>query len=198
MTNLEKVEKLREKANVTYEDAKAALEATDWDMLDAILKLEKEGKIREQASASEGFEFNTDSTEDVNAAETQQGFQNADTPQQIVESYQTHQEEQKKKESGKLDGFWRWCKKILKKSVDNKFIVNRHGEQVMEIPVLLLVVLLLASVWTILIIMAVGLFFGFGYSFAGPDLGRKDINDAMAKANNVADDIKNGFQNEKE
>lgn len=95
-----------------------------------------------------------------------------------------------------MDVFWAWCKKILKKSVDNKFIITRHGEQVMEMPVLLLVVLLLASVWTILIVLAIGLFFGFGYSFAGPDLGRDDINETMAKANNVADNIKSEFQHE--
>ena len=37
MTNLEMVETLREKANVSYEEAKAALEASNWDLLDAIL-----------------------------------------------------------------------------------------------------------------------------------------------------------------
>lgn len=68
----------------------------------------------------------------------------------------------------------------------------------MEIPVLLLVILLLLSVWTILIVLAIGLFFGFSYSFAGPDLGKQEINDAMAKANDVADDIKSEFQKDSE
>lgn len=127
MTNLEKVERIREKTGVTYEEAKAALEAADWDMLDAILQLEREGKIEEQQGAAGSFASEADYS---------------DTPQQIVESYQSHQEEQKSGK-GKMDVFWAWCKKILKKSVDNKFIVTRHGEQVMEMPVLLLVVLLL-------------------------------------------------------
>ena len=46
MDKLEKVEKLREKTGVTYEDAKAALEACDYDMLDAIIYLEKLDKIK--------------------------------------------------------------------------------------------------------------------------------------------------------
>ena len=42
MTNYEMVEKLSEKMGVTLEEAKTALEASDWDMLDAALLLEKE------------------------------------------------------------------------------------------------------------------------------------------------------------
>ena len=45
MDHYEMVESLRTKANVTYEEAKAALEASDWDMLDALVLLESEGKV---------------------------------------------------------------------------------------------------------------------------------------------------------
>ena len=36
MDNFEKVEKLREHANVSYEEAKQALENSNWDILDAM------------------------------------------------------------------------------------------------------------------------------------------------------------------
>ncbi len=45
MDHYEMAENLRIKANVTYEEAKAALEANDWDMLDALVLLESEGKV---------------------------------------------------------------------------------------------------------------------------------------------------------
>ena len=45
MDHYEMVETLRAKANVTYEEAKAALENSDWDMLDALVLLESEGKV---------------------------------------------------------------------------------------------------------------------------------------------------------
>ena len=45
MDHYEMVENLRTKAKVTYEEAKAALEASDWDMLDALVLLESEGKV---------------------------------------------------------------------------------------------------------------------------------------------------------
>lgn len=45
MDHYEMVEKLRQKANVSYEEAKAALESTNWDILDALVLLENEGKV---------------------------------------------------------------------------------------------------------------------------------------------------------
>ena len=44
MTELEKVEKLREKANVSFAEAKEALDNTGGDILDALIYLEKQGK----------------------------------------------------------------------------------------------------------------------------------------------------------
>lgn len=45
MENLEKVEKLRKKADISYEEAKEILEECDWDLLDAVIKLESMGKL---------------------------------------------------------------------------------------------------------------------------------------------------------
>lgn len=47
MDQLEKVEKIREKTGVTYEEAKAALDAAGGDVLDALVYLESQGKIKE-------------------------------------------------------------------------------------------------------------------------------------------------------
>ena len=51
MERMDKVEKLREKTGVTYEDAKAALDACGWDMLDAVVYLEKLGKLSGRCSS---------------------------------------------------------------------------------------------------------------------------------------------------
>lgn len=44
--NLEMVDLLRSRANVSYEDAKTALEACDYDVVEALIELEKKDKIR--------------------------------------------------------------------------------------------------------------------------------------------------------
>ncbi|MHC1786596.1 MAG: hypothetical protein AB9880_06025 [Christensenellales bacterium] len=45
MERIDQVETLRQKAGVSYEAAKAALENSRWDLLDALVSLEKEGRI---------------------------------------------------------------------------------------------------------------------------------------------------------
>ena len=57
MEMMEKVERLREKANVTYEEAKAALEETGGDLLDAIVLLERQGKVKEPAQSTFSTEY---------------------------------------------------------------------------------------------------------------------------------------------
>ena len=48
MDRFEMVEKLREKARVSYEEASDALEKCRWDLLDALLLLEREGKVHRE------------------------------------------------------------------------------------------------------------------------------------------------------
>lgn len=44
--NLEKIDLLRERANVSYQDAKDALEKCNYDLVEALVYLEKENKIK--------------------------------------------------------------------------------------------------------------------------------------------------------
>ena len=77
MEHLEKVEKLKEKANVSYEEAKAALESCDWDILDALVKLESEGKVNGTDTAA----FSTQGSP---------SDEKPKSPQQLAESYQNY------------------------------------------------------------------------------------------------------------
>lgn len=46
--NLEQIDALRERANVSYEDAKEALEKCNYDIVEALVYLEKQNKINPQ------------------------------------------------------------------------------------------------------------------------------------------------------
>lgn len=176
MNNLEKVEKLREKADVTYEEAKAVLEECDWDLLEAVLTLEARGKIKEKTTAS----YST------NGQSSTEGPKN---PQQVAESYQ-HYQENKEKEKGAFHTIWEGIKYLFHKGCENRFVVRKNGEQIMEIPVILMILLMIAFFWCLLILMVVSLFFGFSYGFAGPDLGKENVNNAMNKATEAAENLK--------
>ena len=57
------VEKLKNKTNISYEEAKEALEKSNWDILDAMVFLEKEKKI-EPPSVSVYFTNNSNISEE--------------------------------------------------------------------------------------------------------------------------------------
>ena len=104
MDNLEKVEKIREKTGVSYEEAKAALEATNYDVLDAIIYLEKNGKVK---------------APEVTSYTTEQAQQ---TSTEFEQAQQEYTRDCNKKTFGQMmDQFFSWCGRLLKKSVDSKF-----------------------------------------------------------------------------
>lgn len=177
-TSLEKVELVRSKTGVSYEDAKRALEVSGGNVLDAIIWLEREGKAH-TATAS----YSTGATDGGQA-------QGGNSPE-MIRAQQEYQESSKKSEA------WESIKRVLQNSIDYKFVaVRRDGDQLVRLPVLVPIVGLFvwgATIW----LLIVGLFFGVRYRIDKPDdashSGSKvtaDVNDAMSGAADFADTIK--------
>ena len=72
---LEQVERLREKANISYEEAKAVLEEAGGSLLDALILLEQRGKIHSDAGKSAHYSTRPGSNggTDAGASEPQAG-----------------------------------------------------------------------------------------------------------------------------
>lgn len=64
MITLEQVEKLRKRANISYDEAKKALEETNGDILQAIINLEKKNLIKPPAGG--GYYSSKESQENRN------------------------------------------------------------------------------------------------------------------------------------
>ena len=171
MDHFEKVEKLRERANVSYEEAKQALENSNWDILDAMIYLEQSGKVRgpEQSSYT------------TQAEKVKIDF---DDDKECKSSF-----------SDNLRRFGHWCQKVLEKGNNNSFCVERDDNEIFRIPITLLVVFLLFAFWVVVPLLVVGLFFNMRYHFAGPDVRSVDIdlNKAMDSAAEAAENIKSEF-----
>jgi hypothetical protein len=177
MTHFEMVEKLREKANVSYEEAKAALEKADWDLLDAMLILEKQGRI----GGSDDRENN--------------GTGEYSTKREK----KTERAEKDRHTFGeKLGKFGRWLARMVAIGNANNFEVYRNGEKLLTISVTTLVVLMLFTSFLPIVFMIVGLFFGFRYTFQGPNFGREAINNAIDRAANMADGLKRVFKEKRD
>lgn len=180
--NLDLVEKLVEKTGLSYTDAKSALEKADWDILEAIINLEAEGKVGGTGSYSTRTASSAEQQNDGSAAE-------AETAER---KKNTRNEEYKKTTVSVLE----WLRSVFDKGNTNNIeLYNKNGERVLGMPVTVFVVLCLISVGTVLVLMLVSLFFGVRYRFSGPELGKESINNVMSKATDVADNIKNDIKN---
>ena len=176
MDHFEKVEKLKERANVTYEEAKQALEASDWDVLEAMIYLEKAGKA--DGTARVGY---TASENDSSRAEAEKKTQT----------------EGKESFGEVLGRFGRWCAKWINKGNANSFCIEKDHKEILRVPVTLLIVLLIFAFWVIVPLMVVGLFFDMRYHFRGPDIKSVDLNKAMDTVADAAENIKSDIADQK-
>jgi len=167
MITIEQVEKLREKANVTYDEAKTALEATGGDILEAIIYLERQGKVEPPQN---GGRFD---------------FGDKKEPEQKKEYHGNGESI-----SGLIGRFFKWVGKIIKKGNVNIFEVVKNEEAIISVPVTVLVLLLIFAFWIIVPLIIVGLFFGYRYIFKGPDLEKTGVNNVMKSASSAAENIK--------
>jgi hypothetical protein len=162
MDNYEMTEKLVEKTGVSFAEAKEALEKTNWDMLDAVILLEKEGKTAKKSAS-----YST------NAA-----------PSPELVPAPCHSECKKK-----AKGFWQTIKNFLTK---NKLILkDKFGSEIFSIPVWLAIAVFIIAFWLVIISMVLAFIFGYRISFMGPDLGSESINGAIDKAASAAESFVN-------
>ena len=168
MTQFEMVEKLCEKANVTYEEAKAALEAANWDLLDAIVFLEQEGKVKKSTSH---HSTQSEPIEEEEAPKT--------VPLRV-----------------QIRKLWQLFLKLLRIGNVNHLVVSHNGKQVFSLPVTVVAILLICSCMGVLVAIAISLFFGVRYSFKGEHLGKESVNNVMQKATDVAEQVKESIEDE--
>ncbi len=179
MDNLEKVEKIREKTGVTYEAAKEALEASNYDVLDAIVYLEKNGKVK-------GPEVQVVSVE---------ANENKERSEKFKKTQDDYEKNCKRKTRHYINDFFKWVGALLKKSVDTSFVVERKREVLITMPVLVLIIFLIFMFWLICPLIIVGLFCDCRYRFEGVKETKFDINDFCDKCADGAENLKNSFTN---
>ena len=174
MERYEMAELLAQKAGVTLEEARQALVDNDWDMLDAMVALERAHRPAPSAITIE-----------------------TETPDEQEEVKPVKNVSEKKKEPFFTNGFaaiWGYMVKLWHVLISNDFVVLRKQSQLLAVPVLVLVVLMLASFGLMLVVLIAGLFCGCQYRFEGRQLGRDAVNSAMDKMSDIAEDIKENFQ----
>ena len=169
MEMMEKVERLREKANVSYEEAKDALEQANGDLLDAIVLLERQGKVKGPAQST----FSTDYEEQTEFVKVRDKV-----------------EEQENSAPSFGRTFGRLFRGFIGFIKNTTFIVTKGEDVLFTMPTicfaLLLFFFLLAPV------MVIALFFGIRYLFEGEEEAQK-ANSILNKAGDFAQDVRSEF-----
>lgn len=176
MDHFEKVEKLRQTANITYEEAKVTLEAADWDLLEAVVLLENTGRLNNNANPA----FST----------KREGVNNmSHEPQQNMKGFFTRLGE----------SLSRWISNGNK----NFLKITRKGKDVTEFPLTVVVIILLLaliffrSIPFIIILFIISLFFGVRYEFRGSQ-PNSTANRVMDKAAETVEHIQYGVHKDKD
>lgn len=162
MDEFDKVEKLRARADVSFEEARDALRACDGDLLDAMVYLEKLGHVK----APEQSTFTTDSAK-------KEEYENV--PDAVIRSQSETNDPSFGQQLRLL------LKTAFRKSVDNFLVVSHKGDEKFRIPILAAIILLMLFNFATLAAIIISLFFDVQYRFAGKDDLSK-VNQALDRA----------------
>ncbi len=156
MTNAEMIEKIVSKSGVTPQQAEDALIRNNWDLLDAMIYVERTYGQQNAANASHYSTYNAGNSNVGN----NQGFDGFD--------------EQKPGFDGKSVG--EVLKNIFQKSVRNGIAIVHNEREIATLPLLVWIIFILSSCSSVLLLMLVCMFFNVNYRFKGNDLGGSKIN----------------------
>ena len=157
--NFELVEKLVNTFGVSYEKAKEALEASNWDAVDAAIYLEKDKDAASQEQEQEKVNCNPKGSFNIPVDEM--------------------------KEAG--CNFFKTCWDFL--SLNTFVVKKSSGEVFLDIPIWLAALLLCAFFWPVVIILALVFVMGYRFSFSGPQLGKKHVKNTMNQVENAAEEF---------
>jgi hypothetical protein len=157
MDEFEKVEVLREKANVSYEEAREAIKQADGDLLEAMVILEKQGKVKTAAQTASATQTTAQS---VYRTAPEAGTQNVNV-------------ETAAKAKNPEDGFFNKVGKAMDKGIrylaENYVLVTRKEETVIKIPIWIGILALIA-LWGLLpIVIIISLVCECKYQIVGED-----------------------------
>ena len=157
--NFELVEKLVNTFGVSYEKAKEALEASNWDAVDAAIYLEKDKDAASQEQEQENVNRNPKGSFNIPVDEM--------------------------KEAG--CNFFKTCWDFL--SLNTFVVKKSSGEVFLDIPIWLSALLLCAIFWPVVLILALVFVMGYRFSFSGPQLGKKHVKNTMNQVENAAEEF---------
>lgn len=148
MERLEKIEKLRERAQISYDEAKEAYEYAGGDLLEALIYLEKQGKVRPPQGG--GYYRSEQEADPID-------FEDGAGKEEQRKEYTAFKET--------VDKVWKFFHGLFQKGNSIDFEILKDKRHLISFPVTILVLLLIFAPWLTIGVVVAGLFFGFHYQF---------------------------------
>lgn len=169
MEKLKAVEKLRDKANVSYEEAKFALEKNNWDILEAMLSLEASGKVKKPS---------------ISVFYTNGHKEGSNNNRELLNIKKEEKDYNYKKKNDFEGVFEALCKVI--DTGNNIFVYIKKREKIfLKIPLTVLALLLFFAFWIIIPSVIVALFFDIQFVVSS----NKINGDYIDNVNNISREI---------
>ena len=175
MERNEMIEKLVKKANVNSSEAEEVLEKCDWDLLDAVIYLERKSKGNDNKT--------------IDIITTKEG--------------NNDKKERCKKDKSSCDGvgkimgkIFKFIGGIIKKGNKIFFKISKEDEEPIKISLTVSVLLLIILFVPSIVLLVIGLFSGYKYSLVGLEGKYEGVNSVFNEASKSADSIKKDFKME--
>ena len=165
MTQNEMISNIAGKCNVTPEEARAALEAGEWNALTAAQLLENE-KLRRMQEVEEVASGCATATAQAPADEPA-----GDVRTEAVERIESAGARGRNRGQG-LRNLGEHIRRLVACGNRNRLVVCRNDATLLELPVTVAALLMLFAFWTCVPLLVIGLFLGCRYSFRGRDFER--------------------------
>ncbi|MCR1951194.1 MULTISPECIES: DUF4342 domain-containing protein [unclassified Clostridium] len=175
MERNEMIEIIIAKAKITREEAIDALEKCNWDVVDTIIYLERNGKIE-----------NNETTTIIEVKEEDQKQEKNENSKRYKEGYGG---------IGEIIGrIFKFIGKFIKKGNENFFEIKKDNEKPIRVSITVSILLLVFLFAPTIVLLVIGLFCGYKYSLAGANINYDGVNSVFEKASESADTIKKDFK----
>jgi len=163
MENHKLVDKLKNETNISYEEAKIVLERSNWDILDAFVYLEENGKIQKPS---------------VSIFYTNEYKENYKYSQVTIKKDQENNYKNAKK-NNTFEGIFVAVCKMIDTCNNISFEIKKENKVFLRIPVTVIIVLLIFAFWIVIPLYIVGLFFDIEFSLSGKRVEINKINHVL-------------------
>jgi hypothetical protein len=178
MENHKLVEKLKNETNISYEEAKIALEKSNWDILDAFVYLEEKGKVQKPSVSifyTNEYKENYKYSEITNNKDQENNYNNT-------------------KKDNTFEGIFVKVCKIIDTCNNIFFEIKRENKTFLRIPSTVIILLLAFAFWIIIPLYIAGLFFDVEFSLSGKRVEINKINHVLKAISANIKKIKDRFK----